>query len=130
MTALISSRGTCPTISAIYGCLPIDSIPRPRNLHIAFDAHLADVLIVCDGSIGRRFMGYRGNISIIKRAAGVMLISAGTRDGRGSAAEGKGPDGRETITQLCIPQIQSCGYRARASLPALRSRGAIPHLCT
>lgn len=41
-----------------------------------------------------------------------MFISAGTRDGRGSAAEGKGSDGRGTITELCIPSIQSGGYRA------------------
>lgn len=70
---------------------------------------------MCDGGIERRFIGYRRNISIIKRAAGVMLISAGTRDGRGSAAEGKGSDGRGTITELCIALIQSSGYRAAAT---------------
>lgn len=29
-----------------------------------------------------------------------MLVSVGTRDGPGSQSEGKGPDGRQAITQL------------------------------
>lgn len=54
-----------------------------------------------------------------------MFISAGTHNGRGSAAEGKGPDGRGTITQLCIPPIQSSGYRAAAAAPARRHATAL-----
>lgn len=45
-----------------------------------------------------------------------MVVSVRTRDGPGSRSEGKGPDGRQAITQLSIPEIQQYWYSAAVAV--------------